>query len=156
MNTPTIDYIFRVGEGENFWNSSHLYTWGTKNLKGLKTIKNGDRMWFVTNKSRGKIIAVSTFESINLRGDGTLTDEELGWTGNGGWDYEIHYNDLYSVLHLNLLTNIKNQNSISRPTENCEVNLSAEYPLIVGYSRAVYLPGGGMVGWRLGGGQWEW
>ena len=156
MNTQTpTNYIFRVGDGENFWNSSHLYTWGATKLSGLKTIKKGDRMWFVTNKSKGKIVAVATFESLNLRGNSTLTDEELGWTGIGNWNYEIHYKDLYDVFHLNLLTNIKHQNSASKYNENCEVNLPLQYPLIVRYSRAVYLPGGGSVGWRLaGGGGW--
>jgi hypothetical protein len=154
MNTQTpTNHIFRVGDGENFWNSSHLYTWGVKKLNGLRTIKTGDRMWFITNKSKGKIIAVATFESINLRGDCTLTDEELGWNGNGDWNYEIHYKDLYDVFHLNLLTNIKGNCPIRKYTENCEVNLPEQYPLIVSYSRAVYLPGGGAAAWRLAGGE---
>ena len=149
MQTPT-DYLFRVGDGKNFWNSSHLYTWGTKGVNGLRDIKKGDRMWFITNNSKGMIIAVATFDMIIPRTDSSLSDEELGWSGNGGWNYEIHYKDLYDVTKLNYLTNIKNQNSVSKPTENCEVNLMIEYPLIVKYSRTVYLPTGEIVGWRLG------
>lgn len=152
MTQTPEDYLFRVGNGENFRNSSHLYIWGTKGRSGLKNIKNGDRMWFITNKSKGHIIAVATFERIIRRTDLTFSDEELGWTGNGGWNYEIHYKELYDVSKLNYLTNIKNQNSVSKPTENCEVDLPKEYPLIVKYSRTVYLPPGEMVGWRLGGG----
>ena len=153
MNTQTpTNYIFRVGDGENFWNSSHLYTWGANGLSGLNTITKGDRMWFVTNKSKGKIIAVATFDSINRRGDCTLTDGELGWTGNCNWNYEINYKHLYDVVNLNLLTNIQGNCSIRKYNENCEVNLPLQYPLIVCYSRAVYLPGGGSVGWRLAGG----
>jgi len=151
VQTPT-DYLFRVGDGENFYNSSHLYTWGTKGVNGLRDIKKGDRMWFITNNSKGKIIAVATFDTIIPRTDLTFSDEELGWTGNSGWNYEIRYKDLYDVTKLNYLTNIKNHNSVSKPTENCEVNVVLEYPLIVKYSRSVYLPSGEMVGWRLGGG----
>ena len=153
--TPT-DYLFRVGDGENFWNSSHLYTWGTKGVDGFRSIKKGDRMWFITNKSDGKIAAVATFDSINLRGDTTLSDEELGWSGNGGWDYEIHYKELYDVSHLNMLTKIEGQRQVRKYySDKCEVNLPNEYPLIVKYSRAVYLPCGQPVCWRLGGGLWK-
>ena len=147
-----IDYLFRVGDGGNFWNSSHLRIWGTKGLAGLKEIKKGDRMWFITNNSGGHIIAVSTFDMIIPRTDSSFSDEELGWTGNGGWDYEIHYNNLYNVSNLNYLTNIKNQNSVSKATEKCQVNLPKEYSLIVQYSNAVYLPCGKMAAWRFVGG----
>ena len=124
MNTQTpTDYIFRVGDGVNFWNSSNLFTWGAKTLRGMSTIKKGDRMWFITSNSNGKIIAAATFNSINLRGESGFTDEELGWTGGGGWDYEIHYNELYDVSEMNLLTNIKTQASVSRANKNCQVDL---------------------------------
>ena len=146
---PPSDYLFRVGDGKNFWNSSHLCTWGTKNDKGFNDINKGDLMWFITSNSKGKIIAVATFDGMNKRDGSGFSDEELGWNGNGGWDYEIHYTELYDVTHLNLLTNIKHQCSVSKPTEKCEVDLAHEYPLIVRYSRAVYVPGGESVGWRV-------
>tara|TARA_Y100000748_G_scaffold207567_1_gene173876 strand:- start:150 stop:614 length:465 start_codon:yes stop_codon:yes gene_type:complete len=149
--TPTY-YLFRVGDGENFWNSSHLYTWGTKGVNGLRNIKKGDRMWFVTGKSDGKIIAVATFESKNTRGNSALTDEELGWSGDDEWDQELHYMNLYDLSHLNFLSKIKGNCSVRKYSDKCEVNLPTEYPLIVKYSRAVYLPCGEQVGWRLGGG----
>ena len=158
MNTQTPnDYLFRVGDGVNFWNSSNLYTWGIKGLTGTgllpastnERIKKGDRMWFIKGKSNGKIVAVATFNSINLRGEGTLTDEELGWTGDRDWDYEIHYNNLYDVSRWNLLTNIKNWNSVSMPTINCQVDLPHKYPSIVIYSSAVNHSGGWGAGWRV-------
>ena len=71
-----------------------------------------------------------------------MTNEELGWTGDGGWNYELHYDNLYDVSDLHLLTNIKGSNSIRKYNENCEVNLPNEYEGIVRYSRAVYLPTG--------------
>ena len=160
MNTQTqtpSDYLFRVADGKNFWNSSHLFTWGIKGLAGTgllststnESIKKGDRMWFIKGGSNGKIVAVATFNSINVRGEDTLTDEELGWTGHGGWDYEIHYKNLYDVSRVNLLTNIKNRNSVSMPTINCQVDLPHEYPEIVTCSSAVNHSGGWGVGWRV-------
>ena len=145
---PPGNYLFRVGDGNNFWNSSHLCKWGTKNKKGFNDINKGDLMWFITANSSGKIIAVATFDGMNKRDGGGLTDEELGWSGDR-YDYEIDYKELYDVTHLNLLTNIKQRNSVSKPTETCEVDLAHEYPLIVRYSRAVYVPGGECVAWRV-------
>ena len=161
MNTQTpSDYLFRVGDGENFWNSSHLYTWGIEGLNGTghlpsspsPPIKKGDRMWFIKGRSNGKIVAVATFNSMNLRGEDTLTNEELGWTDpdpRRTWSHEIHYKNLYDVSRLDLLTNIKNCNSVSMPTNNCQVDLPHEYPLIDRYSSAVNHSGGGGVGWRV-------
>ena len=158
MNTQTPnDKIIRVGDGVNFWNSSRRYTWGLNGLHGtgllpaskIERIKKGDRLWFVLGGERGQIVAVATFDSINLRGDDTPTDEELGWTGDRGWDYEIHYNNLYDVSRLNLLTYIGGQCRLREYNENCEVDLPHEYPLIVRYSSAVNHSGGGGVGWRV-------
>ena len=138
MNTqaPT-HHIVRVGDGQNFWNSSRYHTWGTKINT---TIKPGDRIWFVTNKSNGHAIAVATFESLTERSYTTMTNEELGWDGDDEWKYELHYDKLYDVSHLHLLTNIKGACSIRRYNENCEVNLPTEYGLIVRYSRVLYIP----------------
>jgi len=132
-------WVFRVGDGQNFWNSSRYHIWGTKRNT---SINPGDLMWFVTNNSNGHAIAVATFESLNERSYTTMTNEELGWTGDGGWNYELHYDNLYDVSDLHLLTNIKGSNSIRKYNENCEVNLPNEYEGIVRYSRAVYLPTG--------------
>jgi len=138
MNTqaPT-HWVIRVGDGQNFWNSSPHRRWGTK---GRTTIKPGDLMWFVTNKSNGHAIAVATFVSLNERSYTTMTNKELGWTGDGEWKYELQYDNLYDVSHLHLLTNIKGNNSIRKYNQNCQVNLPTEYGLIVRYSRVMYIP----------------
>ena len=109
-------------------------------------------MWFVTGGSNGHAIAVATFVGINERTSTTMSDEKLGWTGGGSWKYELHYDNLYDVTKLELYTNIKGAVCIRKYNEKCEVDLPNEYPLIVKYSRTVYLPSGEMVGWRLGGG----
>ena len=136
MQAPS-HWVFRVGDGQNFWNSSRQRIWGTK---GRTTIKPGDLMWFVTNKSNGHAIAVATFVSLTERSYTTMTNEQLGWTGHGEWKYELHYDNLYDVSHLHLLTNIKGNKSIRKYNQNCQVNLPAEYGLIVRYSRVMYIP----------------
>ena len=144
-------WIFRAGDGQNFWNSSHYNIWGTT---VNTTIKYGDLMWFVTGKSNGHAIAVATFVSINERSSTTMSDQELGWSSDdGSWKYELHYDNLYDVTHLELFTNISGPCTIRRYNEKkCEVDLPSEYPLIVKYSQAMYHQSGEMVGWRLGGG----
>ena len=144
------DWLFRVGNGENFWNSSTYSIWG--NLDNLTSIKKGDRMWFVAGSSNGHIVAVATFESINERSEDTMTNEELGWDEDKEWKYELHYKDLYDVTRMGLFSMIKGGISVREYNENCKVNLAAKYPLIVRYSRAVVLLGGDMANWRLGGG----
>lgn len=98
MNTNTItntitDWILRVGDGENFINSSKYKIWGIQSTNSfgkyfIKHVKIGDRLWFVKSKTNGKLLAVSTYNSNNMRELGPLininmTDDELGWTKNG-------------------------------------------------------------------------
>jgi len=135
-NVPT-DWLVRVGDGKNFWNSNKHNMWG---VKGTWNIKKGDRMWFITSNSNGHAISVATFTHQNDRSFGPLlnlcmTDEELGWEGNGGWDKEIHYEKLYDISHLNLQTKITGVSSRRKYNENCAINLPEEYPLIVRYSK---------------------
>jgi len=134
-NAPT-DWLVRVANGKNFWNSSKYNMWG---VKGTWNIKKGDRMWFITSNSKGHAIAVATFMHQNDRSFGPLvnlsmTDEELGWEG-GDWDKEIHYEKLYDISHLNLQTKIKGVCSRRKYNEYCLINLPEEYPLIVRYSK---------------------
>ena len=147
------DWIMRVGDGVNFKNSSRHRIWGinmtTSDGKHFtKNAKIGDRLWFVKNKSNGKIIAVATYWSHNLREVGpliktTMSNEELGWTGEHIQKYntEIHYTDLYNMEHCKILSHIKNQSSITKynkSTENCKVDLLAEYAYIVKYSKITF------------------
>ena len=137
------EWILRVGDGSNFWNSSKYKIWGIRNSSNsgkhfIKNVKVGDRLWFVTHKSQGKIIAVATYESHNERILGplinaTLSNEELGWNGSGEEsNVEIHYSNLFGLYDCNLLTKVKAQTSIIKYNqENCSVNLEKEYNAIL-------------------------
>jgi len=91
-------------------------------------VKSGDRLWFVKSKSQGKLLAVATYRSHNNREFGplidiSLTNEELGWTGNGpDWtsDIEVHYTDLYGLSDCELITHIKGPATIRKYDENVE------------------------------------
>ena len=137
-------FLFRVADGVHFNSSSSRSIWGVtstnSNVKGfLKIVKEGDLLWFVTCKSKGKIVAVATFTSKNKRildgplSDRTLTNSELGWDKTEGeWDTEIHYNDLYNLTHCtNLLSEIKSPGTVRKYNDKCKVNLITEYPDIV-------------------------
>ena len=135
------DWILRVGDGQNFNNSSNHEIWGVKSnccKNILKRIRSGDRLWFVKNGSGGKLIGVSIYCSHNTRVFGPLlnismTDKELGWTSKhrvSPWDIEIHYTDLYRLEHLCLLTYIKGQTPVREYNENCKIDLLAEYNMI--------------------------
>ena len=102
----TRDWILRVGNGKNILNSSKYRIWGIDSTTNhskhfIKHVKTGDRLWFVKNNSKGKIIAVASYRSHNTREIGPLltismTNEELNWTNEGPvWksDTEIHYTD---------------------------------------------------------------
>ena len=147
----TTDWLFRVGDGFNFKNSSKYKIWGIQSSNSfgkyfLKHVKQGDRLWFVLSKSNGKLLAVATYSSHNLREFGPLihlsmTNEELGWTGCGpDWtsDTEIHYTDLYGLEKCDLLTQIKNPSPIRKYNEKCMVNLAMEYSYIVRYSKVTF------------------
>lgn len=142
------DWIFLVGDGNNFITSSKYKVWAislstNKNAKKfVKTVKKGDRMWFVTTKSKGKVIAMSIYESHNKREFGDLinmsiTNEELGWIGDEWsiYDTEIHYSNLYNLNHCDLFTNIQGPPTVRKYNEKCLLNLPLEYEYITKYSK---------------------
>lgn len=145
----TTDWLLRVGDGQNFIESSKYKIWGIQSLTSrnciyfIKNVKLGDRLWFVKSKSQGKIIAVATYCSHNEREIGplinlTMTNEELGWTGEGSdWtsNVEVHYKDLYCLTECELFTNIKGPSTIRKYDDKCKVNLAVEYNNIVRYSK---------------------
>ena len=144
----TTDWLLRVGDGENCKRSSGHRIWGIQsttptNKYFLKKVKPGDRLWFVKSKSNGKLLSVATYRSHNVRELGplinmTMTNEELGWTGEGpNWtsDIEIHYSDLYGLDKCDLLTHIKCPSTIRKYDEKCKVDLAVEYSYIVRYSK---------------------
>jgi predicted secreted protein len=147
-----IDWVLRVGDGENFISSSKYGIWGIQTLTSphgknfIKNVKPGDRLWFVKSKSQGKLLAVATYKAHNRRELGpliniSLTNEELGWTGSGpDWtsDVEVHYTDLYGLNNCELLTHIKGPSTIRKYDEKCKVNLAVEYSYIVRYSKVTF------------------
>ena len=147
----TTDWILRVGNGENFKMSSKYRIWGVSSTVSankcfLKNVKPGDRLWFVKSKSQGKLLAVATYHSHNIRELGpliniSLTNEELGWIGSEvDWsaDIEVNYSHLYGLNDCNLLTHIKGAATIRKYTETCKVNLELEYSYIVRYSKVTF------------------
>ena len=149
----TTDWILRVGDGENFIRSSKYRIWGIQTNTSpfgknfIKKVKPGDRLWFVKKESHGKILAVATYRSHNFREFGplvnlSLTNEELGWCGEGpDWtsDMEIHYTDLYNLCECEMLTHIKSPLTIREYNDKkCCVKLPIEYTNIVRYSRVSF------------------
>ena len=146
----TIDWLLRVGDGGNLIRSSKYKIWGIQTTTSphgkhfIEKVKEGDRLWFVTSNSHGKIIAVATYCSHNKREFGPLisismTNEELGWTGSD-WtsDMEINYTNLYGLSDCDLLTHIKGPSTIRKYDEKCKVNLAFEYNYIVKYSKITF------------------
>ena len=138
-------WLLRIGDGDHFTSSSKKNIWGIvstlPNEKHfLHTVKEGDLLWFILGKSRGKALAVATYVKSKSRETGpliafTATNEELGWTKQDGtWDTEIHYKDLYNLSTCSLLTEIKGACVIRTYSEKCKVDLAAEYPQIVRYA----------------------
>jgi hypothetical protein len=129
-------WLLRIGDGSNFINSSNKKIWGVHSKlhkSFLEKIKEKDILWFIKNKSKGKIIAMATFKSYNKRIFGplvnlSLTNEELGWddsTTNFISDTEIHYDNLYNLENCNLLTNLKGITSV-RKYEKEKINLDLD------------------------------
>jgi hypothetical protein len=145
-STPA-HFLLRVGDGIHFNRSSSQSIWGITSTspvgKGFKsTVKAGDILWFVTGRSKGKIIAMATFTQTRERIIGpiidlTATNEELGWTNTeGNWDTEVHYKDLFNLTERDLLTGIKGAATVRLyKEEKCNVNLPAEYQSILRYSK---------------------
>jgi hypothetical protein len=142
----TTDWILSVGDGNNFKSSFRYLIWGiqstTPNGKHfLKTVRPGDRLWFVKSNCQGKLIAVAIYRSHNARELGPLgilSEEALGWTHDGPhWasDTELHYSHLYGLEDCDLLTHIKGACTIRKYNEKCRVDLALEYGYIVRYRK---------------------
>ena len=138
----------RVADGEHLCNSSNDNVWAVNssipcNKNFIKEAVYGDRLWFVTSKTGGKIVAVATFVKTVARELGPLisltpTNEERGWTSqHGNWDTDVFYEKLYIVSHANLLTQIKSPGNVRKYNEKCKVNLPIEYQYIEKYLKPV-------------------
>jgi len=143
------DWLFRVGDGINLKKSSIHKIWSlnTKSSDGkffIRNVKLDDRLWFIQSKSKGKIIAVATYQSHNKRDFGpllniTMTDEELGWLKDDiNSDTEIHYTDLFNLSNCDLLTNIQSPKTIRKYNDKSIIKLPEEYNYIVRYSKITF------------------
>lgn len=122
---PT-NWIIHVKSGNHFKSSSKYNIWGTNTITStngkclLKRGKTGDLLWFVTERSEGKLLAVATLTMFKKRELGPLinftrSNEELGWTKEEGqWDTEIHYEKLFDLSDKELFTHIKGAAPIRR------------------------------------------
>ena len=135
-------YILHIGDGKHFNSSSIKNIWGINSSHSFSksfilNVKEGDILWFVISKSKGKLVAVSTFTKLNKRILGPLinishTNEELGWTEiNGKWDIEIHYKNLYNISECELYSEIKGACGIRKYNDKCKINLPIEYNNII-------------------------
>lgn len=142
-------WLLRVGDGQNLIRSFSKRIWGIQsttpdNKHFLANVHQGDILWFVKNKSQGKLVAVATYRSHNQRVLGpfivtSLTNDELGWKGRDSkWDTEIHYSDIYDLNDCELLTHIKSPKTIRKyKDKKCLVNLPMEYSRIIRYSKVI-------------------
>jgi len=129
-------WIYQLGKTgvKNFKNSMKYKTYGYKNTGPNKhfnsNVKPGDTICYVYKK---KLIYVATFVSQNIREDGP-TNEEYQW-GEGSWDIEYHYKQLYDVESCNIDVDIKGQLPIRLYNpEKCNTDLINVYNNIVRYS----------------------
>lgn len=144
----TTDWLVRAGDGENLKRSCKHRIWGIKTINSsgkyfIQNVKPGDRLWFVKNKSDGKLLGVATYCSHNRREFGplidiSLTNNELGWRGDWKIDIEIYYTDFYGLNGCELLTHIKGAATVRKYNEKCKVNLPVEYSNIVRYSKVTF------------------
>ena len=110
------NFIIRIADGKNFWNSDRYSIWGIGDV-GAKTIMNscekGDRLWFCTGSSNGQLVAVATYDKIIPRFKGLdkydcFTNAGFGWTGED-WDcnYLVKYNNRFNIELEGIYSGIK-------------------------------------------------
>ena len=142
------EWIFRIGDGINFINSSKYKIWGINEKYSKKFLDNvnvGDHLWFILNNKDSKIIAVATYLSHNNRIlDGELinfsyTNKELGWNEEANkFNIEIHYINLYDLSEYNLLTYLRGPFTVRKfNIYTCIINLENEYQYIHKYCKII-------------------
>jgi hypothetical protein len=145
MSERVNHWLLRVGDGNNFINSSELGIWAVslRCNSFREQSKEGDILWFIKSKDpknknelNGKVIAVATLVSKIIREEGPLicltpTSEELRWNGTGGHcGLLIYYKNLYNLSDCDLYTGQKNQTTVCN-YENVKDTLSED--LIIAY-----------------------
>jgi len=146
----TTDWLLRVGDGMNLKRSTRYKIWGIRSGTScakyfLTHVRPGDRLWFIQNKSCGKVLAVATYLHHNVRELGpfinvSMSDEELGWTTDRkGWDIELHYTNVYDLDECELFIHIKGPLTIRKyDALQHNVSLPSEYDFVRRYSKATY------------------
>jgi len=131
-NDSKIHWLLRIGNSDNFNNSSKFNIWGVKQTTSVKNFENlvqeGDILWFIVSKNNGQAVAFAEYVNHNER---TKTDEELGWkveNNSSNWTIEINYKHLKNVENKNYSTHIIGQNVNVRQYNNkCTINLPQIY-----------------------------
>ena len=83
-----------------------------------------------------RLINLSIERELGPLLDISMTNEELGWKGEGvGWtsETEVHYTHLYYLTDYELITHIKGAATIRKYNEKCRVDLAREYNYIERY-----------------------
>ena len=137
MSSQPTNWLFRVGNSVELFNSSVFNIWGINESTSdskffLKKAKPGDCLWFVKGNSQGLIIAVAIFERYVKRVNGEcMTYEQLGWTNFPGLcDTDIHFKNFKKIENLNLKSQIKSPKVIRTYNEKCLINLPEMYSRI--------------------------
>ena len=135
------DILIRIGPDEGvFIHLSKKSYWipcdTTRHINFIKTMKVGDRLWFVTGGSGGKIITVATYCSMNRREPGKIEDIMYNST------IELHYTDLYDLRNDNLLSGIQGQRSMRFYNHDdlkntCAVNLPLKYKYLIQHNKII-------------------
>lgn len=141
-------WLIRVGDGKHLFTSAKFGIWGVdsnnsnvKSFMGLcsKSNKNqwgaiqGDILWFIKGGSGGLAIANAVFKGFVLRESGkTMSNSDLGWDislngSNGGWDYEVRFENFTEISEKKILTQIKSACPVRRYGPLCAVDLRRLY-----------------------------
>ena len=124
-DTDKNHWIIRVADGKNFINSVHPF-WGIKKgrhgcIKSLfiNKVKEGDILWFCTNKDNGgKAIAMAEYTWFYDRDDepliqiNTYSNKDQGWDGDDSWKLQIQYIKLYIIEDKNIKVILKGPSPI--------------------------------------------
>jgi len=133
-NSSKTHWLLRIGNSDNFKNSSKFNIWGVKQTTSVKNfeslVQEGDILWFIVSKNNGQAVAFAEYVNHNER---TKTDEELGWkieNNSSNWAIEINYKNLTNVENKNYFTHIIGQNvNIRQYNNKCNINLPQIYEI---------------------------
>jgi hypothetical protein len=142
-------WLIRVGDGKHLFTSAKFGIWGVdstnsnvKSFMGLgnnnknkkeTSVNPGDILWFVKGGSGGLAIANAVFKEFVLREPGkTMSNSDLGWDislngSNGGWDYEVRFENFTDISEKKILTQIKAACPVRRYNPLCAADLPRLY-----------------------------